>query len=265
MKRRRQLLSFVGGVVELTEDVVSEASLLCIAMFMRVYRSTGIHWEPVDVSAEAASMLPLGAAAHVANQCWNSPSLMAIKIVAHVAAEPSKIAAVLDDAGSRPSWDVLCVADNVVMPLETNDPARTAYLLRLEMQFSKAPGAPKVDFSLMHTSAINQATGGYVHASRSVLHDKVPESAHSGSVRGVALPSGWHVAAPSAGSSSGSEITYVATFERAALDAILGGASISAVVQGFYASISKLGAVAEKPAEGVQSRYNERILAMGRM
>ena len=81
LKTRRQLLSFVGGEVELTEDLVAEASLLCIAMFMRVYKSSSLDWRAIDVTAAAAAFNIPGATAYLADNCWNSPSLMAIKIV----------------------------------------------------------------------------------------------------------------------------------------------------------------------------------------
>jgi len=263
LKTRRQLLSFVGGVVELTEDLVPEASLLCIAMFMRAYRSSGVDWRPVDVSKAAVAFDVEGAKAYVSNSCWNIPSLMAIKIVCKLKAPPSAIAAILDDpkSGSRKTWDLQCVAHDVIMPLETNDPAMKAYLYRLEMKFSEKLGVPNVDFSMLHASTVNEATGGYVHVSRSVSHERVPSSATGKVVRGVALPSGWHIAAdPDEG--GGSEATYLVTVEKNAMKKIIGDVPIETVVQGYLGTFAKLSKLALNPKEEVKSRYNERIMAM---
>lgn len=200
---------------------------------------------------------------YVSNSCWNIPSLMAIKIVCKLKAPPSAIAAILDDpkSGSRKTWDLQCVAHDVIMPLETNDPAMKAYLYRLEMKFSEKLGVPNVDFSMLHASTVNEATGGYVHVSRSVSHERVPSSATGKVVRGVALPSGWHIAAdPDKG--GGSEATYLVTVEKNAMKKIIGDVPIETVVQGYLGTFAKLSKLALNPKEEVKSRYNERIMAM---
>ena len=262
LKIRRQLLSFAGGVVELTEDLAHEASLLCIAMFMRAYRTTEIDWKPVDVSAAASKHNLGGAAAHVAYDCWNTPSMMAIKIVVKLEAAPSAVGSVLDAQESRTMWDPQCIASEVVMPLKVRDPAITAHLYRLEVQFSQQKDAPTVDFSMLHASTINESTGGYVHVSRSVVHNKVPASAAGNVVRGVALPRGFHVAADPDGG-NGSEATYLVTVEKEVMKQMLGDdLPIESFLEGSLAMFEKLGKAANNPKEEITSRYNERIKSM---